>query len=585
MQQNQPNLAPGSHSIYNYSEGEAKLHQPSYSRSIHFVVPHAMGRAILTCTNSCFNPDHRCSPAGDNKQTTSNPYPAQLYLDSSELGPRSHFTGEPNDTPRTLYLGSPGTEVGDGDIADQSDDESDLVPKAKSATHGARSSSIPSIPCVSAPPYTLGDLGEGDSLAVDETDLKCFTHRLHEDIKSVALFPWIPSAALSALIPSNSVANTQPGPLGSADPGFQSCSPFRANDDVTAEVGPHRTQGSRSLSKKASMHLRAPSRPINPFQRPSPGRSPPPYPYPAAVINHTHLRRYQAPKPPEQTISMKDLIVPNAEFHCGFDPETLVLELTSPPMDDVDYPVGYEESGIGLFPTMTESSPPPTAETPSTERCAVSEPPSTMGHDLDDDLTTREDDTCASSAPFVITPSPNDPTLQDPPPRRSTRTYSHHSSSVTSSGTRRGPQYSASKPRARHLQPNLVRNNGCQYGCQLLFSTAYEARRHQEDAHGREEAYRLMKLQTDDPNMVVYPREYRFLIQIGLHASGDKWDTGTKASFQTALAQQDAQLDENAASALLQFAKEWTKRYECPRCGTSFSRLDSKKRHFEKQCR
>jgi len=160
-------------------------------------------------------------------------------------------------------------------------------------------------------------------------------------------------------------------------------------------------------------------------------------------------------------------------------------------------------------------------------------------------------------------------------------------SSPTPTPARRGPHAStANRPRQRHLQPNLVRNNGCLHGCTLTFSTAYEARRHQEDAHGREEAYSLIAASNTNLNGEVYPKDYRFLIQIGLHAAGDKtWDSKMKAGFTGAAKAEEEPLDETLAAALIKFAKEWSKRYECPRCGTSFSRLDSKKRHFEKQCR
>ncbi|KIO21095.1 hypothetical protein M407DRAFT_10553 [Tulasnella calospora MUT 4182] len=537
---------------------------------------------MLTSRALCFIPDYSSSPVGDTKQATSStPYHAQPFLGPPELGPASHPT-ESNETPRTVYITSPGTELGDGDFADQSDDELDNPTGTKPVTHGASPSTLPVLRCDSAAPYTLGDLGVGDGLAVDETDLKSFTLRLHEDIRSAALFPWIPSAALSTLAPLSSDANTIPGP----DFGCRLPSQSSAHDDVNHGVGPQRTQSTRQLSRKASMHLKTPSHPINPFQRPSFGRSTPPYPYPATMIDRTHLRRYQATRPPEQTISMKDLIVPNAEFHCGSHPETLVLELSSPPSDGLDYPDDLEEPGIELFPMAPEPNPLPVREPPSPEQRGTPEAPTTTEPDLGDSLTTSGEGACPLLTSFDDPPSPKQATPRDPPPRRSTRTSDHRASPIPSSSNRKGPQYSVSKPRARHLQPNLVRTNGCQYGCQLFFSTAYEARRHQEDAHGREEAYKLMKqLQTEDSSTPVFPHEYRFLIQIGLHASGDKWDASTKATFQRALTQQDVQLDQNATSALLQFAREWTKRYECPRCGTSFSRLDSKKRHYEKQCR
>ncbi|KAG8933694.1 hypothetical protein FRC01_007624 [Tulasnella sp. 417] len=537
---------------------------------------------MLTACALCFSPDYSSSPAGEtNQAASSTPYHAQTYLGPLELGTGAH-PPEPNETPRTIYITSPGTELGDGDFADQSDEELDNSTGTKLATHRTRTSSLTAIRCGSAAPYTLGDLGVGDGLAVDETQLKSFTLRLHEDIKSAALFAWMPSAALSTLAPPSSEANPIPGP----DLGCRLPSQSRANDDVSSGVGPHRTQNTRLLSRKTSMHLKAPSYPINPYQRPSPGKQTPPYPYPATVIDRTHLRRYQAPKAPEQTISMKDLIVPNAEFHCGFDPETLVSELTSPPSGDLDYPDDLVVTGMTLFPTVTEPNPPPVRESSPPSQGGALETPNDIEHDLDDELTTSGDSPCTPLASFNSPSSPNRVDLRDPAPRRSTRTSDHRAPPISSSANRKGPQYSVSKPRARHLQPNLIRTNGCQYGCQLFFSTAYEARRHQEDAHGREEAYKLMKLlQTEDLQTPVFPHEYRFLIQIGLHATGDKWDASTKATFQRALTQLDVQLDQTAASALLQFAREWTKRYECPRCGTSFSRLDSKKRHYEKQCR
>lgn len=542
---------------------------------------------MLTSVDPYFIPNHRCSHADDTSQAASDPtpYPVQPL---PELRSQPQFPAEPDETPRTLYITSPGTEVGDGDFADQSDEELDVVAPNKPRTHGVYSSSLSAIHRISPAPYTLGDLDGGHILTVDETDLKYFTHRLHEDIKSAALFPWIPSAALSSLSPPNTVTNTHPGLFSSQDPGSQPCLSTKAHDDITSAIGPQRAQGTRQLSRKASMHLRTPSHPINPYQRPLPGRSPPPYPYPATMIDRVHLRRYQTQKYPEQTISMKDLIVPNAEFRCGFDPETLVLELTSPPLDDVDDVEDVddaEEPRIGLF-SKEAGTDILIAEVSSEEQHGTPETPFPRQHHPGDSPHASKDGAYPSSTSFDGPPSPNAVRPEVPPPRRSTRASDHRSSYTGSpGGARRGLPYSASKPRARHLQPNLVRTNGCQYGCQLFFSTAYEARRHQEDAHGREEAYKLMKLHTDDPNAVVNPREYRFLIQIGLHSSGDKWDPTTKAAFQSALAQQDNQLDRLVASALLQFAREWTKRYECPRCGTSFSRLDSKKRHYEKQCR
>lgn len=539
---------------------------------------------MLTSADPYFIPNHRCSHTGDTSQAVSGPtpYPVQTHL---ELRTQPHLPAEPDETPRTLYLTSPGTEVGDGDFAEQSDEELDVVAPNKPHTHGVCSSSLPAIHRISHAPYTLGDLDGGNIPAVDETDLKYFTLRLHEDIKSAALFPWMPSAALSSLSPPNTATNAHPGLLSLQDTGSQPSSSTKANDDVTSALGPLRTPCTRPISRKASMHLRAPSHPINPYQRPLPGRSPPPYPYPATIIDRTHLRRYQTQKYPEQTISMKDLIVPNAEFHCGFDPETLILELTSPPLDDVDDVDDADEARIGLFSKAARTDILPIVEISSEEQYGIPESPFSQQNDSGDGSPASKDAAYPSSSSFDSPPSPKAVIPEVPPPRRSTRASDYRSSSTGSPGGRRALPYSASKPRARHLQPNLVRTNGCQYGCQLFFSTAYEARRHQEDAHGREEAYKLMKLRTDDPNAVVYPREYRFLIQIGLHASGDKWDPTTKAAFQNALAQQDLQLDKLVASALLQFAREWTKRYECPRCGTSFSRLDSKKRHYEKQCR
>ncbi|KAG9046245.1 hypothetical protein FS837_004806 [Tulasnella sp. UAMH 9824] len=539
---------------------------------------------MLTSADPSFIPNHRCSHASDTSPATSDPtpYPVQPL---PELRSQPQFPAEPDETPRTLYLTSPGTEVGDGDFADQSDEDLDVVAPNKPRTHGVYSSSLSAIHRISPAPYTLGDLDGGNILTVDETDLKYFTHRLHEDIKSAALFPWMPSAALSSLSPPNTVTNTHPGLLSLQDPGSQPCPSAKAHDDVTSAVGPQRTQGTRQLSRKASMHLRTPSHPINPYQRPLPGRSPPPYPYPATMIDRAHLRRYQTQKYQEQTISMKDLIVPNAEFHCGFDPETLVLELTSPPLDDLDDLDDAEEPRIGLF-SKEAGTDILIAEVSSEEQHGTPETPFPRQHHSGDSPHASQDGAYPSSSSVDSPSSPNAVSPEVPPPRRSTRASDNRSSYTDPpGGARRGLPYSSSKPRARHLQPNLVRTNGCQYGCQLFFSTAYEARRHQEDAHGREEAYKLMKLHTDDPNAVVNPREYRFLIQIGLHASGDKWDPTTKAAFQSALAQQDNQLDKPVASALLQFAREWTKRYECPRCGTSFSRLDSKKRHYEKQCR
>ncbi|KAG8976965.1 hypothetical protein FRB90_008973 [Tulasnella sp. 427] len=545
--------------------------------------------AFLT-PSSDFIPDYSRSSAYDDAQhravpdySLGDPYPVLPLPTFTEARQQSPpLPVEPNETPRTLYLTSPGTETGDADFADQSDDEMEESAGTKPVFSPASPLASNTIHQLPATPYTLGDLERrgANGLPVNEADLKCFTMRLQEDIKSAALFRWMPSDALSALASANTLPNAQyaPAPPAVVEIATRPRSPFKAVDDVTQGVGPHRTQGARSISRKASMHLRSPSLPINPYQRPSPWRAPPPNPYPAAVIDRTHLRRYQALQAPEPTISMKDLIVPNAEFHCGFDPETLVLELTSPPLESEHYVDAAEMSEdeddhdhdheSSLFPDVSEAALPSVAELEDDEDDAPGSP--------EYEEPTRRTSVARNTSPQVSLP------------RRTTRSSEQQQSSPTvpsSSHHRRTPSHGTSKPRARHLQPNLVRTNGCQFGCQLFFSTAYEARRHQEDAHGREEAYRLMKTLTDDPTAEVYPREYKFLIQIGLHASGDKWDSNSKAKFHNALANEDVRLDVVATNVLFQFAREWTKRYECPRCGTSFSRLDSKKRHYEKQCR
>lgn len=544
---------------------------------------------------------------------------------------------EVTDTPRTLYKGSPQTDAGDMDVVGDDSDDEDLVVRRRSddsslkeedkGRNTSRDTNNPLgfvLASTSPKAYTLGDLVDKDGNKPSESQIRLFASRLQQDIKSASLFSNIPATPIATLAQQQ----LPPAPAQSYRPYNHPIQASPAADVMaphTAAVGSHTlnassiaTSGNAPLTRKSLMHLRPPRQPINPWQRPAQRPPPPITPYPAVMIDRSHLRRYRLSTAPEKTVSMKDLVVPGAVFSSATDPEVLAAELTSPPNVPEDLEVlraeyDGEVRSLGFQPVedivvapvivpsqphqalpatpMAELQPSPAAPRirAGSKRAAPRDDESEY-EDSDEDAIGESDDEYQATS---YTRAAVAQTSEQPVKRaRLSLTFSTRdsaspapSSAPNSPVSRRAPALPTAaslKARARHLQPNLVRTNGCMHGCPLFFSTAYEARRHQEDTHGREEAYALADL---PPNATIYPRDYRFLIQIGLHGSSDKWDTRTKGAIQIASRKEDTPLEPGLAAALVKFAKEWSKRYECPRCGTSFSRLDSKKRHFEKQCR
>ncbi|KAG9047438.1 hypothetical protein FS837_002246 [Tulasnella sp. UAMH 9824] len=491
---------------------------------------------------------------------------------SPSSDPYGSPVAEWRDTPQTLYRTSPATEVGDNDVF--SDLEAEGIEGEEVASRNER---VPRGSLFEPTPQHAP--GETAIMACDppsETPFQTFARRLHADIRSTSsLFPGIPLEPLPRPV----------APLHQASPPDR----MRTNTvslglpgiaDVTAN-----TPYSQPLCipRKRSMHLKHPSDPINPYQRQKPGESTPAHRYPAAVIDRTFLRRFRTSSPPQRTVSMKELLVPHAEFRFGYDPEVLASELDSPTVPEFD---SAEDGSRGEVTEDLREDANVVQRTPDVLPTELS---------LDDgdswDLPDNADDVTwtpetASEGPHqrlakrrrtdagVLSDAISAPEPMSnprPPQQAVTRT--------------RRPHHDVTKARKRHLQPNLVRTNGCLYGCPLLFSTAYEARRHQEDTHGREEAYSFIKAASDSLQQPIFAKDYRFLLQIAAHALGDKLEPRVRASLEEAVERDGAVLERSLIETIARFARDWTKRYECPRCGASFSRLDSKKRHYEKQCR
>ncbi|KAG8908968.1 hypothetical protein FRB99_000071 [Tulasnella sp. 403] len=522
-----------------------------------------------------------------------------------------------NDTPQTLYKMSPETEVGDMDVVLDSDDEETnpsfsftklaFPPRSFALSADGRNirdkddAQRPVVMPSSTPnPYSPNTFNPSHH-GVDHDDCEDLRPdnfaRLRHDIRSVALFPWTPPTLNSTPLPEPLVSSTSDGtPSVTSNDRYTPTLPIRHSDHL--QTAHFRTTPKRSTS----MHLRNPQRPINPYHRPSQRPASPIRPYPAPAINRSHLRRFYSDRPPEVTVTMKELIMPNAQFYCGFDPEVMATELIalpSEPLEDVasrhssdaspnstimdtesyeshaEHPIANSGSAFAVCTPVVE----PQTTTPEPELSNISSDEEDEPQAYDDD-----DYKAPGSSRWYTEHSAKRVKAFATLKARDYDTLSSANTTTRPPPIRRAPHTPPTRQRQRHLQPNLVRNNGCMHGCPLLFSTPYEARRHQEDAHGREEAYRLVGIAASSENFDIYPRDYRFLIHVGLHAA-DKWDSRTKAAFTSAQNEEDVPLTLALADSLVKFATEWTKRYECPRCGTSFSRLDSKKRHFEKQCR
>ncbi|KAG8950985.1 hypothetical protein FRC04_006846 [Tulasnella sp. 424] len=482
------------------------------------------------------------------------------------------------DTPRTLYKNSPETEVGDNDVLSDLDVEGTEGEEDTSRSEQDRRSS--QFNTYSQQPIMSEEPTFADCNLLSEVALQTFARRLHADIRSTSsLFPGISVGSLAR----------------SSAPIHQLASSERLRTNVVSQAIPDAADVTRigefsrprSIPRRRSMHLKHPSNPINPYHRPIAGEKPPAHRYPAAAIDRTYLKRFRNSSPPQRTVSMKELLVPHAEFRFGYDPEALALELdtsTTQGFKSIDDGIGDGAAGDHLDTSTQDAN-----TAPPTPDITPAEPP-TDDIDCWDMLDSADDGTW--------TPEASGEGLYEPRAKRRRTNTGAPSRPAGESGisedsriaqqvtTRnRRAHHDTTKGRKRHLQPNLVRTNGCLYGCPLLFSTAYEARRHQEDTHGREEAYQFIRAASGDLQGPIVAKDYRFLLQIALHALGDKLESRARTTLDEALERDGEELDASLVDTVARFARDWTKRYECPRCGASFSRLDSKKRHYEKQCR
>ncbi|KIO22106.1 hypothetical protein M407DRAFT_10072 [Tulasnella calospora MUT 4182] len=510
------------------------------------------------------------------------PNPAVGQSPSGDL--HSSPVGEWRDTPRTLYKTSPETEVGDNDVL--SDLEVEGTEEDEGRSWNDRATRISLFDTTSRQHPDISEEApfpdcDPSSPAVFQT----FARRLHADIRSTSSllpgitlgpFPRYTAPLHQASSPQHQTSSLQRMRTNTVPQGVPAVADVTGNAPFSQSL---------SIPRKRSMHLKHPSDPINPYQRPKAGESPPAHHYPAAMIDRTFLRRFRTSSPPQRTVSMKELLVPHAEFRFGYDPEVLASELDCPTIqgsDNIDDGIGSEVTGdLGR-----DASP-----APQTPDVIPTEPPmyETDAWDIpdnaDDGTWTPEASSEVHHEPAVKRRRINAGALPNVAGLASSGNSGNSRASHEAPTRTRRPHHDLNKARKRHLQPNLVRTNGCLYGCPLLFSTAYEARRHQEDTHGREEAYSFIKAASGDLEGPIFAKDYRFLLQIAVHALGDKLEPRVRAEMEEALDRDGVVLETSLVNTVARFARDWTKRYECPRCGASFSRLDSKKRHYEKQCR
>ncbi|KAG8945312.1 hypothetical protein FRC03_001751, partial [Tulasnella sp. 419] len=399
---------------------------------------------------------------------------------------------------------------------------------------------------------------------------------------------------------------------------------------------------SNSSTPKASafpreMHLVPPPTPISPYYRPSAFSTPVSpssmqFP-PPADLNPRYMRQSRLPPPAQACVSPKNLILPSAQFKHASDPRghspwpseqslsessdfdfslfpthtTSSLELVepsqfleqlfgqhSPVAADVRAPVEVEEQ----FPFSATADPLPTLPiaVPSRKRSRTPEQAyEQLRPKIEDDVVVA----AAAATTFVNDSSPDAAAALDPPVPKRARLVSNERPSRQHRATRSMELPSAppkklahpslpqpSSSRARKLVPGLQRHFACMHGCESRFSTAYEARRHQEDQHARPEAQGIIDEVSNLSEGVaprIYPRDKRFILQIGL-SGGAKWSDRIKRDMKNAIEDEDSPMSDELSLALVDFSKEWVKRYNCPVCGLAFSRLDSRKRHMEKQC-
>ncbi|KAG9012857.1 hypothetical protein FRB94_005003 [Tulasnella sp. JGI-2019a] len=495
-----------------------------------------------------------------------------------------------NDTPKTLYKTSPGTEVGDWDHAvGDSDDEDALV---KSSWHAwpvepaLTSAFIPSFRGYAVDKSMLGEIN-----GPLRHPVQTFAMQLNEDIRNAALFPSSPSPATPVL--------PTPAPLvtSASSPQHTQPQPDRASD-----VTPQTSSPVQPVVRRPSLHLRPPLQPIDPFSRPSvPQHKSDPVVIAAPMLLQSVMRQ---PLMSELTISPKDLVLPNAKFEFGFDPDMMVAgleaglsekvgdeavfdiieEARQSPDPETALEVDLEETK----PQIIESSPIQPAAVRSSRKRPLSEeqeenpvrgrPSGVRKARMEDD----DDDEDYEEQRTIRRQLPTKRARLNPRGTSETSAGGLNPLPSPLASASSATQRANNKQRNRHLQPNLVRNNQCMHGCPLVFSTAYEARRHQEDAHGREEAHKLLEA-IEASQTLIYPRDYRFLLQIAIH-SGEKWDASTKTAMRRAQEAENRPLSAELIDPLIEFATWWCTRYQCPGCGLGFSRLDSKKRHFEKGC-
>ncbi|KAG8874969.1 hypothetical protein FRB97_005508 [Tulasnella sp. 331] len=563
----------------------------------------------------------------------SNPYQPMVGAYTATLTEGSDATPSTawNDTPRTLYKTSPGTEVGDWDMAGGDSDEEDAVVKSRYYPSALAATTAVAWPHDMASVNSAFIPSSYDSHIVQASRdrFKDFTMQLSQNIRNAALFPCSTNDSFSPLFPSSTTnpittaSIPTPIPLYSSSPiPPQTTTTTTITHDVIAPPPqPQSQQQPQPLLRKPSLHLHKPAQPIDPFQRPSwistrvdlaPVIIAPP------MVASIALRRPLHPSGP--TVSPKDLMLPTATFDFGFDPDAMVM--TSVAEDDVEdlmdlgMSVGavvaaaddenqapttcgddIVESFVAGMTKRTRSSPAaqslkrsypeeqpsPVAATPAPAERRRRKFESASDAEGDSDGEYEETRRLRQQRPSKrIRQSPIASIHPTP------STVNSRLTATTTNTTTRAHQ------RSRHLQPNLVRNNACMHGCPLVFSTAYEARRHQEDAHGREEAYALISAASSSDFIIVYPRTYRFLMQIGIQSNGmGTWDVRVKEMARKALqhlddheddTDADTPLNDELTKALVEFAGGWSKRYQCSGCGLGFSRLDSKKRHFEKGC-
>lgn len=76
------------------------------------------------------------------------------------------------------------------------------------------------------------------------------------------------------------------------------------------------------------MALNRPSSTIDPYQRPKAREDPPIQRYPAAVIDRAFFRHFATQSlRPQPTVTLKELLVPHAEYRYGYDPEVFAMKL------------------------------------------------------------------------------------------------------------------------------------------------------------------------------------------------------------------------------------------------------------------